>query len=122
MAPSFDDDERIALLRRHVAFMEGQCAELERAWERVPRLAVVVLFAIPAWIVWGLGAAVIVVALTGALIVTGAYLTGVRRGWAKSELANTRRDLARLEGPRREMAGLVEWEIHDHRDAGDKGR
>ena len=25
-------------------------------------------------------------------------------------------------GPRREMAGLVEWEIHDHRDAGDKGR
>lgn len=91
-----EDDERIELLRKHVAFMEGQCAQLARAWERVPRLGAFALFAIPAWIFKGLGMALIVVALTGALVVTGAYLTGIRRSWAKTELEDTRRNLAQL--------------------------
>jgi len=91
-----EDDERIELLRKHVTFMEGQCAQLERAWERVPRLGAFALFAIPALIFKGFGLAIIVVALTGALIVTGAYLTGIRRSWAKTELNDTRRNLAKL--------------------------
>jgi hypothetical protein len=96
VTPGSEDDERIELLRKHVTFMEGQCAQLERAWERVPRLGAFALFAVPAWIFRGFGMALIVVALTGALIVTGAYLTGIRRSWAKTELADTRRNLASL--------------------------
>lgn len=96
MTTGSEDDERIELLRKHVTFMEGQCAQLERAWERVPRLGAFALFAVPAMIFKGFGMALIVVALTGALIVTGAYLTGIRRSWAKTELADTRRNLASL--------------------------
>ena len=101
MPAAADTDERIELLRRRVTFMEGQCAELEGAWSRVPRLGLAAVLAVPAAFVWGFGAAVVVVVLTGGLLATGAYLTGVRRGWAKSELANTRRDLARLQKSRR---------------------
>ena len=66
----------------------------------------VISLSAPAVVIWrtalaAIGAAVVVVVLTGGLLATGAYLTGVRRGWAKSELANTRRDLARLEKSRR---------------------
>lgn len=91
-----EDDERIELLKKHVTFMEGQCAQLERAWEKVPRLGAFALFAVPAWILRGIGMALIVFALTGALVVTGAYLTGIRRSWAKTELEDTRRNLAKL--------------------------
>lgn len=92
-----DDAERIELLRRHVVHLEAQCAELERAWGRVPRLGAAALLALPAAYFWGIGVGVIVVALSGALVVTSAYLIGMRRGWARSELRDTRKDLARLE-------------------------
>ena len=92
-----DHDERVELLRRHVAHLETQCAELERAWRRVPRLGAAALLALPVTYIWGIGTGVIAVALSGALVVTSAYLVGMRRGWARSELLDTRKDLARLE-------------------------
>ncbi len=96
-----DDDERIELLRRHVAHLETQCGELERAWGRVPRLGAAALLALPAAYFWGIAAGVMVVVLSGALVVTSAYLTGMRRSWARSELRDTRKDLARLEAAAR---------------------
>ena len=87
--------------------MERECQDLDRAWERVPRLGVSAVLAIPAGFLWGIWIALVVFGMAIALVLTAAYLTGVRRTWAADELKTIRADLARLERAQKPPAGAV---------------
>jgi hypothetical protein len=85
-APSIQAKYEAEMLR-----LDAEYASLDVHWSKVRRSAQWVLLAPLVWYGFGWGAAVVELLLTGALVLTRAYLIGVR----KSENRSTREVLER---------------------------
>jgi hypothetical protein len=86
-------DDMAARTRGRIEHLESERAKLEAEWRQIPRYAGAALLAIPAGLVWGWPAVVIVLVATLGLLVTAAYLLGVRRAGTIAELRDLRREL-----------------------------
>jgi hypothetical protein len=73
--------------------LNDEAKVLDRDWRRIPFLAAVALFGVPAYYIWGPGAAIFAVVLAPCLVVTALYLIGVRRYENKQNIEELRRQL-----------------------------
>ncbi len=88
--------ERERLLGAEVERLRSQLAVLEDQWTKKHRLALFVLFSIPAFIfvppLWG----VAIIMATPCLVATQAYLIGMRRAECRELILQSQRDIASL--------------------------
>jgi len=87
--------ERADMMVEEIERLKKQLAVLDRQWSQKHYLALFGLLAIPAFFV-GVMYGVIVLLCTPALVVTQAYLVGIRRAECRELIAEARRELAYL--------------------------
>jgi hypothetical protein len=88
--------QRVQSLEREIHRLVRELDELEREWERLPRLLPGVLVAVPAGMALGVPIAFLVATLYVALLGTRMYLIGVHRAEHRDLLAHCWRELASL--------------------------
>ncbi len=87
--------ERADMMAEEIERLKKQLAVLDRQWSQKHYLALFGLLAIPAFFV-GVMYGVIVLLCTPALVLTQAYLVGIRRAECRELIAEARRELARV--------------------------
>jgi len=90
--------ERAEMMVEEIERLKKQLAVLDRQWSPKHYLALFGLLAIPAFFA-GVMYGVIVLLCTPALVLTQAYLVGIRRAECRELIAEARRELARLRPP-----------------------
>jgi hypothetical protein len=77
--------------RAEIERLDEEHRDYERLWTQVPRFALVVLLAPVAGFVWGFGAFVVGLLVSGALVGTRAYLIAMRKSenrWNRNKLVD----------------------------------
>jgi hypothetical protein len=101
-----NEAKKKALLEAEITRLDKELGILQRQWDKKERLLLFGLAAIPVYFVWGGFGAFVVIACTPFLLLTQAYLLGVRRVECRQLIAEARKDIARLElGPDAHLAG-----------------
>lgn len=80
--------------------LRGQIDSLERDWQRLPRMLVLAVLAVPAGVLWGALAAALVALAVMILVGVGGYLIQVRKNEYRTEMETVQRDLRTLERQR----------------------
>lgn len=96
---SKESAERRALVEANLARLRAELVVLERQWERKHHLAAFGLLTIPAAYFWGLPALIGGLLATPALVLTQAYLIGIRRMECRELISESERRLARMGAP-----------------------
>jgi hypothetical protein len=87
---------RRELIEREIERLHGEAKVLERDWRRVPWLALSVLSALPAYLIWGQTVALYALFCAPCLVGTAAYLVGVRRTENRQNLRELEQQLERM--------------------------
>lgn len=88
--------ERQRRIEAEIERLEDVRQSLEREWTRLPWLLIAGVLAIPAFFIWGVGSAILVLLAVLSLYGTAAYLVGVRRRETQGEIEDMRGDLERI--------------------------
>ncbi len=89
-------DEKRQLIEAELKRLEVELGVLERQWNRKHYLALFGLLTIPAYFYWGIPALMLGVLATPSLVLTQAYLIGVRRSECRELIAESEQRLKRL--------------------------
>jgi hypothetical protein len=85
------------LMEAELTRIEGLLEELEKDWKRVQYMFVLLLAAIPAFLLYGPMAASLTVLTVVSLAATSYYLIGVRKAEYRGEMEEIRLGMERLE-------------------------
>lgn len=95
--PSDERERKKELLRAELKRLEAELVILETQWNKKHHLAAFGLLTFPAAYFWGLPAVMLGLLATPSLVLTQAYLIGVRRHECRQLIDESTRALARLE-------------------------
>ena len=100
-----NEAKKKALLEAEIARLDKELGILQRQWDKKERLLFFGLAAIPVYFVWGGFGAFVVIGCTPFLLLTQAYLLGIRRMECRQLIAEAKNDIGRLDlGPAADQA------------------
>lgn len=95
-----DEPERLRLAK--IAHLDSLLANIDRDWQRIPKIWWLAIFALPIAVFRGLGWAIVEIACVASLVAVVMYILGVRREEYKREKRDIERDITVLKRGRGE--------------------
>jgi DMSO/TMAO reductase YedYZ heme-binding membrane subunit len=99
------DPRRRELTVAQIERLKQQRARLQRDWSLIPRLGYAAVLVVPAYLVWGLDAAMAAILFVPCLLGTAAYLVGVRLFENKQTLQELEHAVAMHDASQRSSGG-----------------